>query len=176
MAKSDPKKSKSTKPLSKSAILAAVAEMVTAEALCGPPTTGTWQERTLRLFAALHELVRAHPRALPLVTTGVLGTGAGRRWMEELMGVLLGAGFTPDAAARVYRLLAAFTLGLGHARLLSLEVPAETIVGALTGHWADYPNLLRVGLQVAVWDQPLDFAAGLDALLERSAEELGDAG
>jgi len=38
-------------------------------------------------------------------------------------------------------------------------------VGELTGHWADYPNLLRVGLQLAVWDQPATFAAGLDALL-----------
>ena len=160
----------------KHAILGAVAEWVAAEALCGAPTTGTWQERARLLFAALHALVRTHPRALPLVTTGLLGTVAGRRWIEELMGVLLGAGFTPDAAARVYRLLAAFTLGLGYAQLLSLEAPAETVIGALTSRWADYPNLLRVGLQVAVWDQPLDFATGVDVLLERVAEELEDAG
>ena len=124
------------------------------------------------LFVGLYELVQAHPRALPLITTGVLRTPSGRRWMEELMGVLLEAGFTPDAAARVYHLLGAFTLGLGYAQLLSLEVPAETIVGELTGHWADYPNLLRVGLQLAIWDQPADFATGLDVLLERFAAEL----
>ena len=120
--------------------------------------------------------MQAHPRALQLITTGVLRTPSGRHWMEELMGVLLEAGFTPDAAARVYHLLGAFTLGLGYAQLLSLEVPAETIIGELTGHWADYPNLLRVGLQLAIWDQPADFATGLDVLLERFAKELGEAG
>ena len=92
------------------------------------------------------------------------------------MGVLLEAGFSPDAAARAYHLLAAFTLGLGYARLLSLDVPAETIVGELTGRWADYPNLLRVGLQLAVWDRPEDFTTGLDVLLARLAAELEGAG
>jgi len=92
------------------------------------------------------------------------------------MGVLLEAGFSPDAAAHAYHLLAAFTLGLGYARLLSLDVPAETIVGELTGRWADYPNLLRVGLQLAVWDRPEDFTTGLDVLLARLAAELEGAG
>jgi len=156
----------------KEAILGAVAESIAAAALGEPRTSGTWEARTRLLFVGLHELVQAHPRALPLITTGVLRTPSGRRWMEELMGVLLEAGFTPAAAARVYHLIGAFTLGLGYAQLLSLEVPAETIVGELAGHWADYPNLLRVGLQLAIWDQPDDFATGLDVLLERCAKEL----
>ncbi|MCX6372510.1 MAG: TetR/AcrR family transcriptional regulator [Actinobacteria bacterium] len=160
----------------KEAILRAVAETIAAAALGGLPAAGTWQDRTHLLFAGLYGLVQAHPRALPLITTGVLGTPSGRRWMEELMGVLLAAGFTPDGAARVYHLLGAFTLGLGYAQLLSLEVPAETIVGELSGHWADYPNLLRVGLRLAIWDQPSDFATGLDVLLERFADELEAAG
>ena len=156
----------------KDAILGEVAESIAAAALGDPRTTGLWQERARMLFVGLYELVQAHPRALPLITTGVLRTPSGRRWMEELMSVLLEAGFTPDAAAHIYHVLGAFTLGLGYAQLLSLEVPAETIVGELTGHWADYPNLLRVGLQLAVWDQPVDFATGLDVLLERFAKEL----
>jgi AcrR family transcriptional regulator len=156
----------------KEAILGEVAESIAAAALGDQRAAGPWRERTRLLFVGLYELVQAHPRALPLITTGVLRTPSGRRWMEELMGVLLEAGFTPDAAARVYHLLGAFTLGLGYAQLLSLEVPAETIVGELTGHWADYPNLLRVGLQLAIWDQPADFATGLDVLLERFAKEL----
>lgn len=160
----------------KVAILDAVAESIAATTLDNRRAVGTWQERTRLLFVGLYGLVQAHPRALPLITTGVLRTPSGRRWMEELMGVLLDAGFTPDAAARVYRLLGAFTLGLGYAHLLSLEVPAETIVGELTGHWNDHRNLLRVGLQLAIWDQPADFATGLDVLLGRFATELEGAG
>jgi TetR/AcrR family transcriptional regulator, tetracycline repressor protein len=132
-----------------------------------------WRDDVRLLFVGLYELVQAHPRALPLIGTGVLRASSGRRWMEELMRVLLEAGFTPDEAARVYHSLGAYTLGLGYAQMLSMEIPAETIVGELTGHWADYPNLLRVGLQLAVWDQPATFAGGLDVLLDDFARRLG---
>ena len=142
------------------------------DAAAAAPSTG-WQERVRLLFVGLHDLVQAHPRALPLIGTGVLRTPSGRRWMEELMRALLEAGFTPDAAASVYRSVGAYTLGLGYAQLLSLEIPAQTIVGELTGHWADYPNLLRVGLQLAAWDRPDEFATGLDVLLGHFAAQTG---
>jgi AcrR family transcriptional regulator len=177
------------------AILLAVAESISAAALgdaatddagsgdtasgrttggggAAPSPAAAWRDHVRLLFIGLYELVQAHPRALPLIGTGVLRTPSGRRWMEELMRVLLGAGFTPDEAAAVYRTLGAYTLGLGYAQMLSLEIPAESIVGELTGHWADYPNLLRVGLQLAIWDQPATFAAGLDVLLDDFARQL----
>jgi len=160
----------------KEAILLAVAESISAAALgdaAHASPADPWREHVRLLFVGLYELVQAHPRALPLIGTGVLRTPSGRRWMEELMRVLLEGGFTPDEAARVYHSLGAYTLGLGYAQMLSMEIPAETIVGELTGHWADYPNLLRVGLQLAVWDQPATFAGGLDVLLDDFARLLG---
>ena len=167
----------------KEAILLAVAESISAAALGdaadggGAGTPGAivtaWRGHVRLLFISLYELVQAHPRALPLIGTGVLRTPSGRRWMEELMRVLLEAGFSQDQAASVYHSLGAYTLGLGYAQMLSLEIPAETIVGELTGHWADYPNLLRVGLQLAIWDQPATFAAGLEVLLDDFARQLG---
>ena len=183
----------------KEAILLAVAESISAAALgdaalgetalgdaglgeagrgvdAPAATSGAWTDHVRLLFVGLYELVQAHPRALPLIGTGVLRTPSGRRWMEELMRVLLEVGFTPDEAAAVYHTLGAYTLGLGYAQLLSMEIPAESIVGELTGHWADYPNLLRVGLQLAVWDQPATFAAGLDVLLAEFARRLGGRG
>jgi TetR/AcrR family transcriptional regulator, tetracycline repressor protein len=169
----------------KEAILLAVAESISAAVLgdaasggaalggaLGAPPAGDWRDRVRLLFVGLYELVQAHPRALPLIGTGVLRTPSGRRWMEELMRVLLETGFTPDEAASVYHTLGAHTLGLGYAQMLSLEVPAESIVGELTGHWADYPNLLRVGLQLAIWDRPATYASGLDVLLEDFARQL----
>lgn len=166
---------------SKEGILLAVAESISAAALgdaafgdaaLGASSAGDWRDRVRLLFVGLYELVQAHPRALPLIGTGVLRTPSGRRWMEQLMRVLLEAGFSPDQAMTVYHSLGAYTLGLGYAQMLSLEIPAETIVGELTGHWADYPNLLRVGLQLAIWDQPATFAAGLDVLLDDFARQL----
>ena len=165
----------------KDAILNGVAECIAAAALGDagaerpaiPSTTGgDWRRRTRLLFIGLYELVQAHPRALPLISTGVFRTPSGRRWMEELMGVLLDAGFTPDDAAELYHTVGGFTLGLGYAGLLGLEVPATQIVTELAGHWDEYPSLLTVGLRLAQWDRADEFATGLDTLLTHYAERL----
>ena len=172
----------------KEAILDAVAECIAEAALGdhdaqgmgargrGASRASGWRERTRELYIGLYELVQDHPRALPLISTAVLRTSSGRRWMEELMGVLLGAGFTPDQAASLFHTLGAYTIGLGYASMLSLDVPPATIVGELTGHWADYPHLLRVGLQLAEWDRPGDFDTALDIQLDHFAARLPAAG
>ena len=121
----------------------------------------------------LHALAEAHPRALPLISTAVLRTPSGRRWMEQLMSTLLAAGFTPDRAATVYHVLGAYTLGLGYARMLGDEVQTSDIVAQLAGHWADYPSMMTVGMRLAVWDRPGEFETGLDVLLAHFAAQPG---
>ena len=157
---------------SKEEILDDVAEAIAAAAVGLPPTDADWRDKVRFLFTGLHLLVREHPRALPLISTGVVRSASGRRWMEALMSALLAAGFTPDQAAAVYHALGAYTLGLGYAGLLPLDLPADAIVGQLVGHWGDYPNLLRVGLRLTEWDRPGEFEAGLDVLLSNFASEL----
>ncbi len=88
------------------------------------------------------------------------------------MSVLLGAGFTADQAAELYHTIGGYTLGLGYAGLLALEVPAPQIVAELTGHRDEYPNLLAVGLRLAAWDRPDEYAAGLDMFLAHYAAQL----
>ncbi|HJW76700.1 MAG TPA: TetR/AcrR family transcriptional regulator, partial [Thermoleophilia bacterium] len=124
------------------------------------PASDGWRDEVRTLFGGLHALVQAHPRALPLISTAVLRTPSGRRWMEELMRVLLEAGFSVDEASRAYHLLGGFTLGLGYARMLGMEVSPEAIAGELVGHWADYPSLLRVGMRLAIWDRPGEYEDG----------------
>ena len=168
----------------KEAILHGVAECIAAAALgdaaardAAPAAGGRWQPRVRLLFIGLYELVQAHPRALPLISTGVLSTASGRRWMDELMGVLLGAGFTPDQAAELYHTVGGFTLGLGYAGLLALELPVAQIVAELAGSRERYPALMTVGLRLAQWQRPDEFATGLDTLLAHYAGQLasGDA-
>ena len=138
----------------KSAILDSVSEAIAAAALGVSPPHPDWQGRVRQLFMGLHALTEAHPRALPLISTAVVRTPSGRRWMEELMSTLLDAGFSEDRAATVYHVLGAYTLGLGFARMLGDEVQTTEIVAQLIGHWADYPNMMRVGMRLAVWDRP----------------------
>ena len=135
----------------KAAILDAVSEKIAAAALGVSPPHPRWQSRVRQLFMGLHALTEAHPRALPLISTAVVRTPSGRRWMEELMRTLLDAGFSEDRAATVYHVLGAYTLGLGFARMLGDAVQTSDIVDQLVGHWADYPNMMCVGLRLAVW-------------------------
>lgn len=157
----------------KGAILDAVGEAIAAAALGAAPRDPRWQGMVRQLFLGLHALTQAHPRALPLISTAVLRTPSGRRWMEELMSTLLAAGFSADRAATVYHVLGAYTLGLGYARMLGDEVQTSEIVAQLAGHWADYPSLLRVGMRLAVWDRPGEFETGLDVLIAHFAAQQG---
>ena len=155
----------------KDAMLNAVAESIAAAALGEPQPDGPWQEKTRALFTGLHRLVRSHPRALPLITTGVLKTRSGRRWVEELMQVLMQAGFAPDTAALVYHSLGAYTLGLGYASLLSLDVTPGSIAAEAGLSWLKYPKMLRVGMKLAHWDQPGEFETGFEVLLGHFAAQ-----
>lgn len=159
----------------KEAMLTAVAETIAAGALGEAQPVGVWRERVRTLFAGLHHLIQSHPRALPLITTGVLKTPSGRRWMEELMGVLLDAGFAPEAAAAVYHTVGAYTLGLGYADLLSLDVTPASIAAEAGLNWLAYPNMMRVGMRLAQWDQSGEFETGLEVLLGHFAATLPDA-
>ena len=118
---------------SKQAILDAVGESIAAAALGASPPDSRWRSRVRQLFMGLHALTEAHPRALPLISAAVVRTPSGRRWMEELMATLLGAGFSEDRAATVYHVLGAYTLGLGYARMLGDEVQTTEIVAQLVG-------------------------------------------
>lgn len=158
---------------SKTEILDEVGEEIAAAALGASPPNPGWQGRVRQLFMGLHALAEAHPRALPLISTAVVRTSSGRRWMEQLMSTLLAAGFTPDRAATVYHVLGAYTLGLGFARMLGDEVQTTEIVAQLIGHWADYPNMMRVGMRLAVWDRPGEFETGLDVMLAHFADRPG---
>ena len=157
----------------KTEILDEVGEAIAAAALGASPPHPNWQGRVRQLFMGLHALAEAHPRALPLISTAVLRTPSGRRWMEQLMSTLLAAGFTPDRAATVYHVLGGYTLGLGYARMLGDEVQTSDIVAQLAGHWADYPSMMTVGLRLAVWDRPGEFETGLDVLLAHFAAQPG---
>ena len=143
----------------------AVAEAIAAAAVGLPPTGADWRDQVRFLFVGLHLAGAAStPRALPLISSGAARTPSGRRWMEALMAALLEAGFTPPArAASVYHALGAYTLGLGYAALLALDLPAAGSWTSWSATGADYRNPRRAGLRLTAWDRPGEFETGLDA-------------
>jgi AcrR family transcriptional regulator len=160
----------------KQAILDAVGETLSAGSLGETLSAGSLGETlpaaggrdaVRQLLVGLHLLARSHPRALPLISAAVIRTPSGRRWMNELMRLLLEAGAQPAEAARIYHVLGAYTLGWGYARLLALDVSPGSIIGQLAGHRDEYPHLLQVGMQLAAWEDTDEFEDGLVALLTR---------
>lgn len=158
---------------SKQALLDEVGESIASGALGASAPDPRWRARVRQLFMGLNALAEAHPRALPLISTAVVRTPSGRRWMEELMRTLLGAGFSAERAASAYHVLGAYTLGMGYARLLAGDVRTRDIVSQLAGHWSEYPHLLSVGMQLAAWDRPGEYETGLDVLLAHFAGQDG---
>jgi len=158
---------------SKQTLLDAVGESIASGALGASAPDPRWQARVRQLFMGLNALAEAHPRALPLISAAVVRTPSGRRWMEELMRTLLGAGFSAERAASAYHILGAYTLGMGYARLLAEDVRTRDIVQQLAGHWSEYPHLLSVGVQLAAWDRPGEYETGLDVLLAHFAAQVG---
>ncbi|MEZ5125872.1 MAG: TetR/AcrR family transcriptional regulator [Thermoleophilia bacterium] len=155
----------------KQSILDAVGEAIASAALGASAPDPRWAARVRQLFMGLHALTEAHPRALPLISTAVIRTPSGRRWMDELMETLLSAGFSEERAVTIYHALGAYTMGMGYARMLAGDVQARDIILQLAGHGRDYPSLLRVGWRLAVWDRPGEYETGLDVLLAHFAAD-----
>jgi hypothetical protein len=131
-----------------------------------------------RLAHGLRRIALAHPEVFPLVATRPPAAPWVRpplrslRWIESLLAVMTGAGFSDENAAAVYRAFSSFLLGY-----LLLEVSARGVETgpvdepevALTEDLAGYPILRRLEPHLSVDAAALDFEEALEALLDRVA-------
>lgn len=92
----------------RAALLDGVAETVLAELVIDADGTA-WQTQLRRTGHDYRRLALAHPHVVPLIVTRPLATPLGLRPagtlrpLEQLLGLLVGAGFAPDHALHVYR-------------------------------------------------------------------------
>jgi len=71
----------------------------------------TWQEATARGAVAFYEVLKKHPKALPLLVSQVPVGPNALIHRERSLAVLLACGFPPDLAARAYTAVAHYVVG-----------------------------------------------------------------
>ena len=94
------------------------------------------------------------------------------RWIESMLGVLTGAGFTDPDAAAVYRAFSSFLLGhlLLEVSALGVEAgPVEEPDVSPVEDLGGYPILQRLEQHLSVDVAAQDFEEALEALLDRIA-------
>jgi AcrR family transcriptional regulator len=147
-------------------LLEGLGELLMAELHLAPSTD--WQA-TCREFAAhLRAVALAHPATFSLIGLRPLRSATALAPVEQLLGNLVAAGATPDAALTMYRALASYARGYALAEVTGFTVDASTPAGrrplrALPR--GQFPILRDRLKELAVVRSEPAFVAGLDALL-----------
>jgi AcrR family transcriptional regulator len=164
------------------ALLDGVVETVVDE-LFGDPDVhleahAGWVDYLRRLAHGLRRIALAHPEVFPLVATRPPAAPWIRpplrslRWIESLLEVMTGAGFSDENAAAVYREFSSFLLGYLLLEVSSLGVetgPVEEPDASPAEDLSHYPVLRRLEPHLSVDVAAQDFAEALEALLDRVA-------
>lgn len=159
----------------KAALLDGVAETVLAQ-LAVNTAAPDW---TAQLRAVAHDFRRLalqHPNVVPLLVTRPLSTPLGQqppgmlRPLENILALLIGAGFTGDDALHIYRML----FGYLHGHILNelqevIERPEETDhvlqLGLHRLPITEFPLLRAIAPALASYNGAVELDRGLDLLL-----------
>ena len=162
----------------KEAILDGIADLVMDEVEVPSPDLD-WRTSVRRSAISAHAALRRHPWA-GLVLESRLNPGPARlRYLEAVVGVLRGAGFDTATVARAFMALDSHTYGFTMQEL-AMPFDAASAPGVAeemtTRVFRDvYPNLAAMAELAMSGAQLLDFAFGLDLLLD-GLERLRPAG
>jgi AcrR family transcriptional regulator len=167
----------------KAAVLDGVVEMV-FQRLSLDTTRRDWVAALREYAHDFRDLARAHPNVVPLLVTRPLATPLGMRplgilrQVEDVLALLIGAGFTGVDALRVYRAL--FALLYGHVLTELQEIverPEETDHVLRLGLYrlpvGEFPYLRDLAPTWASYDGLAELDRGLDILLSGLAAQLG---
>lgn len=167
----------------KAAVLDGVVEMV-FEQLSLDTTRPDWAAALRDLAHDFRDLACAHPNVVPLLVTRPLATPLGMRpqgmlrQLEDMLALLIGAGFSGVDAVLVYRALFGFLWGHVLTELQEVvERPEETDdvlrLGLHRLRIGEFPRLRSLAPTWAAYDGLTELDRGLDILLSGLAAQLG---
>ncbi|MDQ0028667.1 TetR/AcrR family transcriptional regulator C-terminal domain-containing protein [Arthrobacter bambusae] len=127
------------------------------------PDGTNWQEQLRRIAHELRRVCLPHPNAAPLLVTGPLSTPLGLRPagtlrpVEQIVGILIGAGFAPADALRIYRAFYGYLYGHVLNELQELiadpeENEALLRLGLQRLPMREFPHLRRVAPELLEYD------------------------
>ena len=168
----------------KAAVLDGVAEIV-LEQLSVDTADSDWAAQLRSVAHDFRRLAITHPNVVPLLVTRPLSTPLGRRPpgmlrpLEDVLRLLIGAGFSGVDALHVYRLLFGFLYGHILNELQEVvERPEETDdvlrLGLHRLAITEFPNVRALAPALASYDGAAELDRGLDLLLTGLTAEQAD--
>lgn len=166
----------------RAALLDGVSEMVFNE-LAILPEDPDWQAQLRKIAHDLRLLALRHPNVVPLLVTRPLSTPLGLRPLgtlrplEQILALLIEAGFTPAAALHVYRAYYGFLYGhiLNELQEYIVDPEENEAILRLGLHRLpakDFPHLRALGPILADYDGDGELDQGLSILLSGLATQL----
>lgn len=156
---------------SKDDILDGMADLITSEFEV-PSATGDWRAELRSSAISAHEALLRHPWASSLIESRLVLGPARMRYVDGVIGVLLGAGFPVPTVASAFMALDSHTYGFTLQEQSwsgDLDQAPERAQGLAESLPAgEFPNLMVMVQAVAESTRgfPLDFTFGLDLLLD----------
>lgn len=148
------------------------------------PEDPDWQAQLRRIAHDLRLLALRHPNVVPLLVTRPLSTPLGLRPLgtlrplEQILGLLIEAGFAPKDALHVYRAYYGFLYGHILNELQEFIVdPDENVALLRLGLHRlpakNFPHLRQLAPVLADYDGEAELDEGISILLTGLAEQLG---
>ena len=127
-------------------LLDGIVELLSLEVELPGEEHGDWAERVGELVRRYRRLSQLHPNAFPLIALRPLRTVEARRPIEQALAVMVDAGFTPQEARHIARVLSSYANGFALNELSGgFEWPTEA-----TGPPQDLDAEFEEGLRVIV--------------------------
>lgn len=167
----------------KAAVLDGIVEAVQSEIAPPPADDAPWDHRLRGMIRAWRRVLRAHPRALPALSTHPVFSESGLRQWEAAAEILHAVGFAPTEALQAIRCISGYVVGVTLAEIGPQpgDVPDPTME-EVAAHVAQLPSdefpILKAAFRDGTPSDPdakfedgLDlFIAGLKARHDESAQ------
>lgn len=134
-----------------------------------PPPRGPWTEQLRDVHRAMFSVFRRHPNTTEILIGRARYGSGGLSAFERILGVLLGAGFTPDEAFDAYQSLYLFTLGFMATSSRSPEFVAiqrEGVRYMASLPVEQFPSIRTVTPAIGRRSLEEQFEIGLDTVIE----------
>ena len=131
------------------------------------PDDAPWREALRHGFASFRKVTHQHPAFNQFLVVYRMNSPEGLGMLEKILGIFLRAGFSPEQAARYFRLTGYYFMGAtldetsGYAKGPSAAEPVPDAVIA-----RDYPTVVAVGPYFKPGSFDDTFFTGLDLLLD----------
>ncbi|MBT8160632.1 MULTISPECIES: TetR/AcrR family transcriptional regulator C-terminal domain-containing protein [Arthrobacter] len=163
-------------------LLAGVAELVLDEVEIFTDDAH-WQIQLRRMAHEMRRVCLRHPNVVPLLVTGPLSTPLGLRPagtlrpLEQILGILIRAGFAPGDALHVYRAFYGFLYGHILNELQELIVDPEENeallqLGLQRLPLREFPHLRRLAPELLEYDGEHELDQGITILLAGLGQQL----